>query len=148
MLPGNMQRVNRAIHLYYSAVRSCGVSFIPSSVNPAIPGQFYYFGNTCKPRGPSRGHFLSSGRLLNAFLLRACQRNDQGDESGTRQFSSAFSGNSGQKGTDTSLEINENEIEEQFVRGSGPGGQKINKSSVCVVGGTIPSCPFLTDGER
>lgn len=29
--------------------------------------------------------------------------------------------------------IKETDLEEQFVRGSGPGGQKINKSSVCVV---------------
>lgn len=32
-----------------------------------------------------------------------------------------------------SLDIDEADIEEQFIRGSGPGGQKINKSSVCVV---------------
>lgn len=32
-------------------------------------------------------------------------------------------------------EINEDEIEEQFVRGSGPGGQKINKTASCVVSG-------------
>jgi hypothetical protein len=28
--------------------------------------------------------------------------------------------------------INENDLEEKFVRGSGPGGQKINKTSSCV----------------
>lgn len=31
------------------------------------------------------------------------------------------------------LGLREEDIEEQFVRGSGPGGQKINKTSVCVV---------------
>lgn len=30
-------------------------------------------------------------------------------------------------------EINEADLEESFVRGSGPGGQKINKTSCCVV---------------
>lgn len=34
---------------------------------------------------------------------------------------------------DTEFEIRESDLEEQFVRGSGPGGQKINKTSVCVV---------------
>lgn len=29
--------------------------------------------------------------------------------------------------------VREADLEEQFVRGSGPGGQKINKSAVCVV---------------
>ena len=29
--------------------------------------------------------------------------------------------------------INEEEIEEKFVRGAGPGGQKINKTASCVV---------------
>lgn len=31
------------------------------------------------------------------------------------------------------LEIDPNRIEEQFARGGGPGGQKINKSSTCVI---------------
>lgn len=31
------------------------------------------------------------------------------------------------------LNINLNEIEEQFTRGGGPGGQKINKTSSCVI---------------
>ncbi|MBN1425637.1 peptide chain release factor-like protein [Candidatus Fermentibacteria bacterium] len=31
------------------------------------------------------------------------------------------------------LGMREEDIEESFVRGSGPGGQKINKTSVCVV---------------
>lgn len=36
--------------------------------------------------------------------------------------------------TDDDLpDIKEEDIEEQFVRGSGPGGQKINKTAVCVV---------------
>lgn len=30
-------------------------------------------------------------------------------------------------------EIDEDDLEEQFVRGSGPGGQKINKTACCVV---------------
>lgn len=30
-------------------------------------------------------------------------------------------------------ELNENELEEQFVRGSGPGGQAVNKAMNCVV---------------
>ena len=30
------------------------------------------------------------------------------------------------------LTLNEDEIEEKFIRGSGPGGQKINKTSSCV----------------
>lgn len=33
----------------------------------------------------------------------------------------------------TRLGIREEDLEETFVRGSGPGGQKINKTSVCVV---------------
>ena len=32
----------------------------------------------------------------------------------------------------TRLGINEDEIEEKFVKGGGPGGQKINKTSSCV----------------
>lgn len=35
---------------------------------------------------------------------------------------------------DERVKIREIDLEEQFIRGSGPGGQKINKSSVCVVG--------------
>lgn len=35
--------------------------------------------------------------------------------------------------------IREEDLEESFVRGSGPGGQKINKTSVCVVIKHIPS---------
>lgn len=34
---------------------------------------------------------------------------------------------------ETGYTLRETDLEEQFVRGSGPGGQKINKSSVCVV---------------
>lgn len=45
---------------------------------------------------------------------------------------------------DGSIKLREIDLEEQFIRGSGPGGQKINKSSVCVVrlflnGGTLNS---------
>lgn len=35
--------------------------------------------------------------------------------------------------------LNEDELEEQFVRGSGPGGQATNKTSNCVVLKHIPS---------
>lgn len=35
--------------------------------------------------------------------------------------------------------LNEDDLEEQFVKGSGPGGQKINKTSSCVVLKHIPS---------
>lgn len=35
--------------------------------------------------------------------------------------------------------LNEEELEEQFVRGSGPGGQATNKTSNCVVLKHIPS---------
>lgn len=35
--------------------------------------------------------------------------------------------------------INENDLDEQFVRGSGPGGQKINKTSSCVFLKHIPT---------
>ncbi|XP_068167491.1 mitochondrial translation release factor in rescue [Antennarius striatus] len=35
--------------------------------------------------------------------------------------------------------LNENELEEQFVRGSGPGGQATNKTSNCVVLKHVPS---------
>lgn len=38
-----------------------------------------------------------------------------------------------------SLEIFEDDIEEKFVRGSGSGGQKINKTSSCVYLHHIPS---------
>lgn len=31
------------------------------------------------------------------------------------------------------LGIRESDLDEQFVRGGGPGGQKINKTSICVV---------------
>ncbi|XP_006822358.1 mitochondrial translation release factor in rescue-like [Saccoglossus kowalevskii] len=37
------------------------------------------------------------------------------------------------------VEINEDELDEQFVRGSGPGGQATNKTSNCVVLKHIPS---------
>lgn len=47
--------------------------------------------------------------------------------------------------------LNEDDLEEQFVRGSGPGGQATNKTSNCVVLKHIPSgivvkvniCSFL-----
>lgn len=35
--------------------------------------------------------------------------------------------------------LNEDDLEEQFVRGSGPGGQATNKTSNCVVLRHIPS---------
>lgn len=35
--------------------------------------------------------------------------------------------------------LNEDELEEQFVRGSGPGGQATNKTSNCVVLKHIPT---------
>ena len=35
--------------------------------------------------------------------------------------------------------LNENDLEEQFVRGSGPGGQAVNKAMNCVVLKHIPS---------
>lgn len=35
--------------------------------------------------------------------------------------------------------LNEDELDEQFVRGSGPGGQATNKTSNCVVLRHIPS---------
>ena len=38
-----------------------------------------------------------------------------------------------------SLGIEERDIEESFIRGSGSGGQKINKTSVCVVLKHLPS---------
>ncbi|XP_072000396.1 mitochondrial translation release factor in rescue [Engystomops pustulosus] len=37
------------------------------------------------------------------------------------------------------LELNENDLEEQFVRGHGPGGQATNKTNNCVVLKHIPS---------
>ncbi|XP_053557772.1 mitochondrial translation release factor in rescue [Bombina bombina] len=37
------------------------------------------------------------------------------------------------------LELNENDLEEQFVRGHGPGGQATNKTSNCVVLKHVPS---------
>lgn len=36
-------------------------------------------------------------------------------------------------------EINEKDLEEQFIRGSGPGGQAVNKSSNCVMLKHIPT---------
>ncbi len=38
-----------------------------------------------------------------------------------------------------SLDIFETDLEESFVRGSGPGGQKVNKTSSCVYIKHIPS---------
>ena len=38
-----------------------------------------------------------------------------------------------------SLGIEERDLEESFIRGSGSGGQKINKTSVCVVLKHLPS---------
>lgn len=35
--------------------------------------------------------------------------------------------------------LKEQDLEEQFVKGSGPGGQKINKTSSCVVLKHLPS---------
>lgn len=39
---------------------------------------------------------------------------------------------SSKKLEEESFTLNEDEIEEKFIRGSGPGGQKINKTSSCV----------------
>ena len=36
-------------------------------------------------------------------------------------------------------EVRESDLQEKFVRGGGPGGQKINKTSVCVILKHIPS---------
>ncbi|CAG8516758.1 5519_t:CDS:2, partial [Ambispora gerdemannii] len=35
--------------------------------------------------------------------------------------------------------LNESDLEESFIRGSGPGGQKINKSSICVYLKHVPT---------
>uniref|UniRef100_A0A3Q3X3G5 Prokaryotic-type class I peptide chain release factors domain-containing protein n=1 Tax=Mola mola TaxID=94237 RepID=A0A3Q3X3G5_MOLML len=45
----------------------------------------------------------------------------------------------GKKGLTDFPALNEDELEEQFVRGSGPGGQATNKTSNCVVLKHIPS---------
>ncbi len=37
------------------------------------------------------------------------------------------------------LSVNENDIEESFIRSSGPGGQKVNKTSSCVCLRHIPT---------
>ncbi len=37
------------------------------------------------------------------------------------------------------LNVNEDDIEEQFIRSSGPGGQKVNKTSSCVFLRHIPT---------
>ncbi len=37
------------------------------------------------------------------------------------------------------LNVNENELEERFIRSSGPGGQKVNKTSSCVCLRHIPT---------
>ena len=37
------------------------------------------------------------------------------------------------------LDINEQDIQEQFIKGSGPGGQKINKTAACVYLKHIPT---------
>ena len=39
----------------------------------------------------------------------------------------------------TELNVNENDIEERFIRSSGPGGQKVNKTSSCVCLRHIPT---------
>lgn len=39
----------------------------------------------------------------------------------------------------TALGLHEEDIEEAFIRGSGPGGQKINKASICVQIRHIPT---------
>nr|XP_056715653.1 mitochondrial translation release factor in rescue [Euleptes europaea] len=44
-----------------------------------------------------------------------------------------------EKSSEDLLPLNEADLEEQFVRGSGPGGQATNKSSNCVVLKHIPS---------
>ncbi|NXU49735.1 CL065 factor, partial [Turnix velox] len=45
----------------------------------------------------------------------------------------------GKKNSFNLLELTETELEEQFVRGHGPGGQATNKTSNCVVLKHIPS---------
>ena len=37
------------------------------------------------------------------------------------------------------LNVNEDDLEERFIRSSGPGGQKVNKSSTCVCLRHIPT---------
>lgn len=67
-------------------------------------------------------------RLLASFTSTSPGRDDDEswDDDGVGDEDNASSG-------ETTIEIRESDLEEQFVRGSGPGGQKINKSSVCVV---------------
>ncbi|XP_040106707.1 probable peptide chain release factor C12orf65 homolog, mitochondrial [Oryx dammah] len=45
----------------------------------------------------------------------------------------------GKKDCPTLLSLNEHELEEQFVKGHGPGGQATNKTSNCVVLRHVPS---------
>ena len=45
----------------------------------------------------------------------------------------------GKKDRPTLLSLDERELEEQFVKGHGPGGQATNKTSNCVVLRHVPS---------
>lgn len=45
----------------------------------------------------------------------------------------------GKKNSFSLLELTEAELEEQFVRGDGPGGQATNKTNNCVVLKHVPS---------
>ncbi|MGH0167485.1 UNVERIFIED_CONTAM: hypothetical protein FKN15_062600 [Acipenser sinensis] len=50
-----------------------------------------------------------------------------------------YTQSAGKKDSPDLVSINEGELEEQFVRGHGPGGQATNKTSNCVVLKHIPS---------
>lgn len=77
---------------------------------------------------PSRFNGSTQRRLLASLTSTSPGRDDDGswDDDRVTDEDDASRG-------ETTIEIRESDLEEQFVRGSGPGGQKINKSSVCVV---------------
>lgn len=74
----------------------------------------------------------SSFRFARGYCTESSDGNDQ---------SSTSNSSSSKKSIDYSRvpTINEDDLEEKFVRGSGPGGQAVNKTSNCVVLRHIPT---------
>lgn len=86
----------------------------------------------CYPRFPSINNHLSSSIY---FAREYCTESSDGNDQ------SSTSNSSSKKSIDYSRvpTINEDDLEEKFVRGSGPGGQAVNKTSNCVVLRHIPT---------
>lgn len=134
-------------HTYLRWDTASTPSLRPPCLSP-VPVKSLWFtctrGKTCQFNSfptafsPIRFDNITQRRMLASNTFRSCLDNNNsrcGTDADERNDDTEL--NELEDGEDedkpTEIVLHESDLEEQFVRGSGPGGQKINKSSVCVV---------------